>query len=156
MMKRVSALLSAGAFLFVFGAGVSADAQNRKAVGAAEVSGTFRSHFKGKFKDAYNEIKILALGKGKLRIAFELLYPHMIDDNEFTANTGSAEGIAKISGDTAVFTMKEFGACRIIIKFVRPGEIKVTQSIEEPNCGFGFNVRADGTYKKTSRAKPKF
>ena len=149
-------MLSVGAFLFVFGAGAQAVAQNRKAIGAAEVNGTFRSHFKGKFKDYYNEIKILSLGKGRLQIAFQLLYPHTTGDGGFTANTGSAQGIAKISGDTAVFTTEEFGACRITVKFVRPGEIKVTQSIEEGDCGFGFNVRADGMYKRTTSAKPKF
>jgi hypothetical protein len=143
-------------FLFVGGAAVQANAQNRKAVGAAETNGTFRSPFKGRFKDSYNQIKILALGKGRLRIAFELLYPHLDSEGEFTANTGMAEGVAVISGDTAVFTTKEFGSCRIIIKFVKPGEIRVTQSEQESDCGFGFNVRADGTYRKASGAKPKF
>jgi hypothetical protein len=156
MMKRLSALLFGAAILFVFGAGPEAAGQNRKAVGAAEVTGTFRSYFKGRFKDSYNEIKISALGKNKLQIAFALIYPHTHGDGELAANNGSAEGIAKISGDTAVFTSTEWGACRIIIKFVKPGVIHVTQSEEESDCGFGFNVRADGTYKKTSGAKPKF
>ncbi|HEX8251192.1 MAG TPA: hypothetical protein VF599_23670 [Pyrinomonadaceae bacterium] len=156
MMKRVSALLSVALFLLVFGAAVEASAQKRKAVGAAEASGTFRSHFRGRFKSNYNQIKILALGKGKLQVAFELMYPHLDGEGEFTANTGMAEGVAEIKGDTAVFTTEEFGGCRITIKFVKPGVINVTQSIDEGACGFGFNVRADGTYKKTSRAKPKF
>lgn len=155
MMKTAPALLSIALFLFVFGLPTENRAQTRKAVGAAEASGTFRSHFKGRFKDFYNEIKISSLGKGKLQVAFELMYPHL-GGGEVTANTGTAEGIAEIKGDTAVFTNKEFGACRIIIKFVKPGVIKVTQSISAGACGFGFNVRADGTYKKTSRAKPKF
>lgn len=156
MMKRLSALLSAAAILFVFGSAIEAAAQSRKAIGAAEVTGTFRSYFRGRFKNSYNQIKILALGKNKVKIAFELVYPHLDGEGELTANTGMAEGVAKISGDTAIFTGDESGACKIIVKFVRPGVIRVTQSEQESDCGFGFNVRADGTYKKASGAKPKF
>ena len=156
MIKKVTALSSIALFLFVFGLAIETVAQTRKTVGAAEASGTFRSHFKGRFRRLYNEIRILSLGKGKLQIAFELFYPHTVGRSERVVNNGSAEGIAEIKGDTAVFTNEEFGACRIIIKFVRPGEIRVEQSIEESDCGFGFNVRADGVYKKTSKAKPKF
>jgi len=156
MMKRVSALLSVALFLFIFGFPREIDAQNRKALRAAEATGTFRSHFKGRFKYLYNEIKILPLGKGRLQIAFLLIYPHTVGAGERVINNGAAQGIAQIKGDTAVFTNAEWGACRIVVKFTRPGEIKVTQSTTKSDCGFGFNVRADGTYKKTSRAKPKF
>jgi hypothetical protein len=48
-------------FLLVcVGAGSETLAQ-RKAVSGAEVTGTFRSYFTGKFKDSYNEILIQAL-----------------------------------------------------------------------------------------------
>lgn len=156
MMKRLPRLLYIALFLLVLGFVCEANAQNRKAVSAAEVNGTFRSYFKGRFKDSYNEIRILALGKGKVKIAFDLLFPHLDSENEFTANLGTAEGIAEISGDKAVFTKEEFGACKIIITFVKPGVINVVQSEEESDCGFGYNVWANGTYKKVSGAKPKF
>jgi len=132
------------------------NAQNRKSVGAAEVSGTFRSHFGGKFKGSYNEVRILALGKGKLRVAFELVYPYIDGTGGMMANVGTADGTATIEGDTAVFSPEESEQCRIIIKFVKRGAIAITQNGTDSECGFGLNVTADGTYKKTSSAKPKF
>lgn len=131
-------------------------AQDRKSVGASEVNGTFRSYFSGKFKGNYNEIKILALGRGKLRVAFELTYPYIDGTGGLMANEGEADGTATIEGDTAVYKSDEFGQCKITIKFVKPGVIEVNQSGVDSECGFGFNVNASGTYKKTSGAKPKF
>src|SRR5688572_320156 len=95
-------------------------AQNRKSVSAAEVNGTFRSFFKGRFKGSSNEIKILALGKGKLRVSFDLIYPYVVRTGELSANLGQGEGEARIDGDTAVYSSDEFGACKITIKFVKP------------------------------------
>jgi hypothetical protein len=73
---------------------VEISAQNRKSVGASEVNGTFRSYFDGKFKDNYNEIKILALGRGKLRVALGLTYPYIDGTGGLMANTGEADGEA--------------------------------------------------------------
>ena len=130
---------------------------SRKAVGAAEVNGTFRLYFKGKFKNYYNEIQIFALGKNRLRVSFELLYPYLLSDGEMTVNMGDAYDFAEISGDAAIFTTNEFGGnCKITIKFVKPGTIRVNQDSTESACGFGNNVTANGTYKKFSSRKPKF
>lgn len=151
MMKS---LISANLILlFSF---VQATAQDRKSVGAAEVNGTYRSYFSGKFKGSYSEVKILALGKGKLRVAFELTYPYIDGTGEMSANLGTADGTATIAGDTAIFSPDENEACKITIKFVRRGTIRVSQSGTDSECGFGNNVTADGTYKKMSGAKPKF
>ena len=130
-------------------------AQNRKAVGAAEVSGTFRSYFSGKYKDNYNEIKILALGGGKLRVALQLVYTHINGTGALSANTGEADGTATVEGDTAIFSPDENQQCRITIKFVKRGIIEVAQE-GIGDCGFGHNVSAGGTYKKSSGAKPQF
>lgn len=134
---------------------VASNAQTRNSVSASEVNGTFRSYFKGKFKGSFNEIKILALGKGKLRVSFGLTYPYVDGTGELSANVGEAQGEATIEGDTAVYTDDEYGPCKITIKFVKPGEIRVTQEEENAGCGFGMNVTAEGTYKKSSSAKPK-
>lgn len=135
-----------------------ADAQaSRKAVGAAEASGTFRSPFGGKFKGSASEIKISALGGGKLKVRFDLVYPYVDSTGASMANVGEAEGTAQIAGDTAVYqTADEYGKCRITIKFVHPGEIRVKEESENSGCGFGVNVNASGTYRKISGAKPKF
>ena len=156
MPSKLYLLMSIFAFTLLFGSANQAFSQSRKAVGATEVNGTFRDYFSGKFKGNYNEIKILALGKGKLKVSFGLTYPHIDGTGAMSANVGEAEGEAIIDGDTAIYSSNEFGACKITIKFVKPGTIKVDQSGTDSECGFGFNVNASGTYKKTSGAKPKF
>lgn len=152
-MKKMKKLLIFAGLIFVIFA-VQTNAQDRKSVSAAEVNGTFRMPFGGKYKGSYNEIKILALGKGRLRVAFGLVYPYTTGTGELTSNVGEADGTATIEGDTAVFSLEEFEECRITIKFVKPGTIEVNQ--DSAYCGFGHNVNASGTYKKTSGAKPKF
>jgi hypothetical protein len=150
-------LLPLCALAFIGLAAIGSGAQtSRKSVLGTEVTGTFRHNFTGKFKGSSSEIRILALGKGKLRIAFDLIYPHVDGTGELSANVGQTDGEAAISGDTAVYSSKEFGECRITIKFVRPGLIRVTQDGTDTDCGFGNNVTADGTYRKVSSKKPKF
>jgi hypothetical protein len=154
MSKKLLVLLCAA--VFACSGTFPAKSQNRKSVSAAEVDGTFRDYFSGKFKGNYNEIKILALGTGKVKVSFGLNYPYIAQSGEMTANTGEAEGVASISGDTAIYTDNEFGKCKITIKFVRANLIKVGQEGTDSDCGFGFNVNSAGTYKKVRGAKPKF
>lgn len=134
---------------------VASAQSSRPSVSGAEVTGTFRMNFQGKFKGSSNEIKIQALGRGKLHIAMDLLYPYVVN-GEMSANMGSLDGEASIKGDTAVYNSDEFGPCKITIKFVRAGTIKVTQEGSDFECGFGHNVFATGTYRKVSSARPKF
>lgn len=146
-----------GAFSLLCGTTNQIFAQSsRKSVGAAEANGTFRDYFGGRFKGSYNEIKILALGKGKLKVHFGLIYPYIDGAGAKMANAGETSGEAVIKGDTAVLTNSEFADCRITIKFVKAGTIKVAQNGSDSQCGFGVNVSATGTYRKTSGAKPKF
>ncbi|MEO6655995.1 MAG: hypothetical protein ABIO36_07910 [Pyrinomonadaceae bacterium] len=143
--------------IFIAIAGVNGSAQSvRKSVSAAEVNGIFRMSFIGKFKDNSNDIKILALGAGKLRIAMDLVYPYRLQNGEMMANMGQLDGEALIKGDTAVYDSSEFGPCKITIKFVKPGTIKVSQEGTDGGCGFGHNVSSDGIYRKVSSRKPKF
>jgi hypothetical protein len=130
----------------------------RKAVTGAEVTGSFRSYFKGKYKGSYNEILIQALGRNKLKIEMELVYLFEVN-GELSANTGTASGEAVITGDTAVFVpdyaREANEPCRITLSFTKPGTLIVSTE-HNPGCGFGLNVSADGTYRKTSSTKPKF
>lgn len=136
---------------------VSASAQtSRKSVSAAEVNGTYRMNFRGKFRKFTNDIKLLALGKGKVRVAMDLLYPIALPGGKNTVNMGFLDGEASIQRDVATYHSDEFGPCTIKIKFVRPGTIKVTQDGSDADCGFGHNVFADGTYRKVSSRKPTF
>jgi hypothetical protein len=137
---------------------LAAAQRSRPSVSAAEVTGTFKHAFGGKFKGSSSDIKILSIGKGKLRVTFDLTYPFVDGTGELSANVGQADGEAAIAADTAIFTSSEYGEgeCRIKIRFVKPGIISVSQEGESTGCGFGFNVSADGTYRKTSSKKPKF
>ncbi len=153
-MKKI--ILFAVFVFVIFSFVAAANAQTRKAVGAAEVNGTFRSYFSGRTKGSYEEIKILSVGKGKLKISFELTYPYLDGTGQMSANVGEATGEAEIEGDTAVYESTEFGQCKITVKFVKPGAIKVTQTGNDTDCGFGHNVNASGDYKKISGRRPKF
>ncbi|MEP6848172.1 MAG: hypothetical protein ABI999_04895 [Acidobacteriota bacterium] len=155
-MARQLLLIVAATIVAVISMTVAAGQTSRASVSGAEVTGTFSHGFTGKFKGSASEIKILALGKGKLKVAFDLIYPFVDGAGELEANMGQLDGEADISGDTAVLKTTEFGPCTITIKFVRPGGIKVTQNGSDGDCGFGHNVSAEGSYKKTSGAKPKF
>lgn len=147
-MKKI--ILFAG-FVFIVFSCVSANAQTRKAVDGAEVTGTFREAATG------SEFKIAALGKGKLRVAFSGIYPYKTASGERTANMGEASGEATISGDTAVFKPADTeGKCTITLKFLTRGRLKVSQSGTDAECGFGANVSAAGDYKKISGRRPKF
>jgi hypothetical protein len=129
---------------------------SRKSVPAAEINGTFRYNYTGKFRGSFSEIKILALDGGRLRISMDLTYPYELD-NEITANEGTLDGEATIKGDTAVYSSKdEYGQCEITILFVKPGLIKVKDNPNAMNCGFGNHVYAGGTYRKVSSKKPTF
>ena len=135
--------------------GFAAAQRSRASVPAAEVNGTFQMKFTGKFRGSSNEIKILALGGGRLRVAMELIYPYVVK-GELSANIGELDGEAMIKGDTAIYASSENGKCTITIKFVTPGTIKVSQEGADFDCGFGHNVTSDGIYHKVSSAKPTF
>jgi len=99
---------------------------------------------------------MLALGKGRIKVSFDLIYPYVLTNREVSVNMGSLTGEASIKGDTAVLDSNEFGPCRITIKFVRPGQVRVKQQGLDHECGFGHNVSAEGIYRKVSGRKPKF
>jgi len=157
---RRSILIS---FLLVGCTGLSSQLfAQRKAVSGAEVTGTFRSYFKGKAKGSYNEILIQALGRNQLKVEMGLTYPYQINNGEWSANIGEASGVAVIEGDTAIFVpdhvdnpTEEDKKCKITLKFTKPATLLVT-SENNINCGFGHNVSAAGTYQKVSSARPKF
>ena len=134
-------------------ASVGAAAQrSRPSVSTAEVTGTFRMNFGGKFRGTYDEIKIASIDRGKLRVSMDLLFPHVVN-GEMSPNLGSLDDTFAIKGDTASYST---GQCTLTIKFIRPGTIKITQQGMDSDCGFGHNVMANGTYRKVNSRKPKF
>ena len=118
-----------------------------RSVTAAEANGTYRD-VKGS-----SEIRILALGHGKLKVQLALVYEYQSGEGPM-ANLGDAAGEATIENDIAVFVPEGFGDCKITMTFLPNGKLKVEQKGEQ--CGFGHNVRAEGTFRKISSREPKF
>ncbi len=116
-------------------------------VTAAQVNGTWRR------KDG-STLKVLALGKQRLRVAFEGIYAYRGPDGLPTANTGDCDSIAFIEGDTATFNPmgEDEPECLITMRFTG-GRLLVAQ---EGICGFGRGVTAEGVYRRVSTARPKF
>jgi hypothetical protein len=148
-MKRITVFLSFFIFIFSTFATTKTIAQARKSVSGAEVTGTFRDV-------SGSEFSILVLGKGKLRVSFSGVYNYKMRNGEPMANLGEARGEAEIAGDTAIFKPEDTEQCTITMKFLPGRRLKVTQDGTDAECGFGVNVSAEGNYKKTSNAKPKF
>ncbi len=123
---------------------------HRDSVSKEEVNGTFIMPFPAPHKDITNTLSVHALGGGKIKISFELIYPYMVN-GELQANTGELSGIANIKGDTAIYTSTEFGQCSITITFNKPGVVTVNQEGSDADCGFGHNVYANGTYYKRQK-----
>jgi hypothetical protein len=124
----------------------TADAGERS-VAAAEATGTYRD------AKSNSEIRILALGHGKLKVQLALVYEFKSAEGPM-ANLGDASGEATMENDVAVFVPEGAGDCKITMTFLPNGKLKVEQQGEE--CGFGHNVRAEGTFRKISNRKPKF
>jgi hypothetical protein len=71
------------------------------------------------------------------------------------ANIGEAHGEATIENDVATFRPDGTEDCTITIRFLPRNRIRVTED-HMLNCGFGFNVSSEGTYRKIRAGKPKF
>ena len=91
MLQSLFLLLGVFAITVLGAAGASAQA-SRTSVPAAEVNGTFRYSFTGKYKGSSSEVKIWALGGGKLHIAMALTYPYTMANGELMANMGQLAG----------------------------------------------------------------
>jgi hypothetical protein len=120
---------------------------DERSVTAAEATGTYRD------AEGKSEIRILALGQGKLKVPLALVYEYQSGEGPM-ANLGDASGEATIENDIAVFVPQRVGDCKITMTFLPKGKLQVEQQGEE--CGFGHNVRAEGTFRKISDHKPKF
>ena len=142
ILKRINALIVCLTAWLVLTP--TALTQNPKIVTARQANGVYRYYD--------NEIRILALGKNKLKVSFDGVY-YTISKS---VNMGYASGEATISGNVAVLELPDFGQCKITIVFLPRNRLKVTQEGDSPDCGFGHNVHANGTYRKIRGGKPKF
>lgn len=113
----------------------------KQVVTAAQVNGVYRFY--------KNEFRILALGKNRLKVQFDGIYP-----TPKSFNMGYAAGEAIIDGNIATFKPTD-ERCELTLIFL-PNKLKVIQDGTDADCGFGHNVYAAGTYKKVRSGKPKF
>jgi hypothetical protein len=120
-----------------------AETSRSKTVTAAQVNGVWRSYD--------NYFRILALGHNKLKVQFAGVY-HTISKS---VNTGDLLGEATIEGNVATLVPEDTQGCKITMTFL-PGKLVVKQDGPDVECGFGHNVRSDGTYKKIRSGKPNF
>jgi len=107
----------------------------------------------GTYKYILNELEVLELPEHKVRISFGGFWPndHKRVD---TRNIGSFDEIVPLAGRTATVKLKySDDECAITIEF-KSNRAVVTQDGSSNQCGFGFNVYADGTYVKVSSKPP--
>lgn len=73
-----------------------------------------------------------------------------------TYNMGYLQGRLAVKDGRATFVQAEDGfRCEIAFTFTRESVVLKTLSADN-GCPFGHQVHADGTYRRTSRKKPKF
>ena len=114
-----------------------------RSVTDAEATGTYRD------AEGNSEIRILALGHGKLKVQLALVYEYKSGAGP-AANVGDASGEATIENDTAVFVPEEAGDCKITMTFLPNGKLKVEQQGEQ--CGFGHNVPPRAPFGRSATA----
>ncbi len=133
--------------------------QQPKIVTAAQVNGTWE-HKLGTSRSGRswsNTIKILALGKQRLKVEYVGLYFYSLPDGTQMVNDGTGQSIAIIEGNEATFKPEDSSIegeeeCVVTMKFVS-GTLQVKQ---KGTCTFGLNVGFDGTYRRISSRRPKF
>ena len=127
---------------------LTAEGVPQSSLPAESINGTWRL----KNSSQENEFKILALDSAKLKVQFSGLYKYRDGDGHRTANTGTGNGVAILKGNAATFVPNDTTNCKITMRFGRSRLIVDQEGI----CGFGFNVTAEGGYKRVSSEKPKF
>lgn len=95
------------------------------------------------------EIQILDNGDNTLRFSLSVVGPGP------AYNQGMMEGTATYADFTATINTTEYGGkCTIQLDFAPDQLVAKTLAGDNAACGFGNNVRADGTYKLTDDLNP--
>jgi len=95
------------------------------------------------------EIKIYPSDDGTVRFAILVVGPPPAH------NQGMLEGNAPLNGNVVTISTKEYGGeCKIELTFGEGQVVAKTLAGGSPECGFGNNVMADGTYKLVDDLNP--
>ena len=97
-----------------------------------------------------NRLNVQQLPDG--RVKFDLLALWVSHHNPENVHNGTLQGIVNQENGEAVY---EADSCKLKIAFLA-NKIRITQSEEAGDCGFGANVTATGSYRKVDSRKPKF
>ncbi len=143
MKKPIEISLALVLLVLVFHDDSFANKKASKPVQRVSVTGTYRY--------VLNTIEVLELPENRVRISFSGFWPNDHKRVE-TRNVGSFDETVPLKVRTAVVKPR-YGddQCAITIEFTATRAI-VTE--EGYRCGFGFNVEADGTYRKVSSKPP--
>jgi hypothetical protein len=141
-MKRHLHIFPALILLFASPTYSFADQRPKQRVAVKGIAGTY--------KYVLNKLEILELPDHKVRIVFSGFWPNDHKRVE-TRNVGGFDETVPLKGRTAVVKPEYGDECAITFEF-KPNRVEVTQ--EGYRCGFGFNVEAEGSYKKVSSKPP--
>jgi len=116
----------------------------------AKPAGNVTGHYRLRREEFRNRLDVQQLPDA--RVKFDLLALWVSYNNPENVHNGTAQGIVRIENGVAIY---EADGCKLKIEFL-PDRIRITQSDEVGDCGFGANVTATGTYRKIDNKKPKF
>ena len=97
-----------------------------------------------------NRLNVQQLPDGKIK--FDLLALWVSHYNPENVHNGTLQGIVNLKDGEAIY---EADGCRLKLEFFAT-RIRITQSEDIGDCGFGANVTATGWYRKVDSRKPKF
>lgn len=86
------------------------------------------------------------------KIKFDLLALWVSHYNPENVHKGQLQGMVRAEKGVAVY---EADNCKLRMEFL-PTRVRIMQSDEVGDCGFGANVTATGFYRKIDGRKPKF
>ena len=111
------------------------------------VTGTYAWH---RSKEAGCTLQVAEQGKGSIRFALDC------NRGAPSYNMGLIGGVVPLRNGEATFRTTAYrGLCELRFRFRGP-TLTVGQTGEDVDCGFGAWVSADGTYRRISRARPRF
>lgn len=107
-------------------------------------------HYVMRREEFHNRLSVQQLPGGKIK--FDLVALWVSHNNPENVHNGEIQAIASLENGVAVY---QEGGCRIRMEFFAT-RVRISQSDEVGDCGFGANVTANGSYRKIGIKKPKF
>ena len=101
-------------------------------------------------EEFHNRLDVQQLPGGKIK--FDLVALWVSHNNPENIHNGEIQATVRLERGVAVY---EEGQCRIRMEFAAH-RVRVSESGEIGDCGFGANVTAAGSYRKIDTKKPKF